>query len=374
MVSLVRVPEGVDTPHPVVLREIDIEYPLVKLGDWLVVGKIEATPSGNLAFQFTSDHGDGRAIAERLSHPLECEHCGFSRRRKDGFVLRSLGSGEFKQVGSACLEDFTGIDPAAVLFLAKIFNFIRGASEDLDLFARSGRANAVSAERFLATVVHLVDRDGFVSSTGARERMVPATWEVAAGMVRSGSGIPESEEQERIARAREVRDWWINKGETSLFERNVKTVLASGVLEMEPRQLAIAAAAVPTYRAALKAQAVAGTSIHVGEPGEKRRAVLTVDRVIPMEGIYGPAWLVLFADASGNRLAWRSAAVPMDIRSGAGKTLEASFKVKGHDEWKGVKQTAVTHLKHLGWVAPKEALQSEDAPDDVERIEAGWRP
>ena len=39
---------------------------------------------------------------------LECEHCHSKRHRKNTYIIHNVETGEFKQVGSSCLCDFTG--------------------------------------------------------------------------------------------------------------------------------------------------------------------------------------------------------------------------------------------------------------------------
>jgi hypothetical protein len=59
--------------------------------------------------------------------------------------------------------------------------------------------------------------------------------------------------------------------------------------------------------------------------------------------------IVLLSDSDGNKLVWKTSALPYSIRQrvmdGEQIAVKASFKVKAHDVYKDTMQTAVTHLK-----------------------------
>jgi ADP-Ribosyltransferase in polyvalent proteins len=381
------VPEGRQSDAPVMLKRIEIEYPEIKLGNWRVVGKVEAAEGGNLTFGVTRDPADEAALSAMAAHPITCDHCKTNRNRKDGFLLRDNDSGAYRQVGSNCLEDFTGLDPAAALFLARMHEVVRIAEGDLGDYADSGRVNAVSTRRYLADVSYITENHGFVSSAKAKETYANATFDEALALPRK---LEESwslrtnyaEQIERhLAKADAVRAWIASKPEEGSFDRNVKLLLAADAIAMERKHLAFAAAAVPMYSRMLAMEAQARIpSMHVGSPGQKMNAVLSVDRVVPIESQYGTSHLVLMRDQEGNRIKWKTSACPDEIRNaGAGRSMEAAFKVKGHDEYKGVAQTSVTHLKVSRWLDLDQSAEFDDAADHeppavLYRTSIYWHP
>lgn len=370
---LVPVQDGARLEHPVLLKRIEIEFPEVKLGNWRVIGKLEAMEGGNLTFAVSSDAADVAALGARADHPIECDHCKTNRQRKDGYLLRDNENGDYKQVGSNCLEDFTGHDPAVALFLARMSDVVRLAEGELEEFGRSSRANAVSTRGYLADVSFITENSGFMSSAKARDLGVPATYDEALALprvIQQDSTLREKyvEQIERhLAHADAVRDWIATKPEESTFDRNVKLLLQADAIALDRKHLAFAAAAVPMYNRSLSAEAEARKpSEHVGTPGQKMAGKLTVDRVVQIEGYYGTSDLVLMHDEAGNRLKWKTSACPDEIRSGGvGRTMEASFKVKEHDDYKGTAQTAITHLKVTRWL-DLEHSASADAVDPAE--------
>ncbi len=370
---LVPVRDGARAENPVLLKRIEIEYPEVKLGNWRVIGKLEAMEGGNLMFAVSSDATDVAALSARADHPIECDPCKTTRQRKDGYLLRDNESGDYKQVGSNCLEDFTGHDPAKALFLARMSDVVRIAEGELEEFGRSSRANAVSTRRYLADVSFITENTGFVSSAKARDTMLNPTYNEALSLPDElnkdyGLRAKYGEQIERhLAHADAVRDWVATKPEESSFDRNLKLLLQADAISLDRKHLAFAAAAVPMYNRSLSAEAEARKpSEHVGTPGQKMAGKLTVDRVVQIEGYYGTSDLVLMHDEAGNRLKWKTSACPDEIRNGGvGRTMEASFKIKEHDDYKGTAQTAITHLKVTRWLDLEQSA-SADVVDPAE--------
>ncbi|MBN3744775.1 hypothetical protein G3N96_04905 [Burkholderia sp. Se-20373] len=357
LTHLVPVQRLQDVDHPVLIKRLEIEYPEIKLGHWRVIGKLEAIEGGNLAFAVSRDASDVVVLAERADCPIECEHCNTNRRRKDGYLLRDDETGDYKEVGSNCLEDFTGIDPAAALFMAQMWNVIKIAEDDFAEFGRSGRVNAVRTDQYLADVSFLAANFGFVSASKARETDLSPTYSDALSLpylLRKNAELREkyiAQHERHVETANAVRVWIEDKNEESTFDRNVKLLLRQDAISLKSNHLAFAAATVPVYQRAHAEKAESRKrSEHVGQPGQKASGSLTVERVVPFDTIYGSSDLVLFRDNDGNRIKWKTSACPIEVKDGVGRSMEATFKIKEHDEYNGMAQTAITHLKVLRWI------------------------
>lgn len=372
LTHLVPVEGGRAVEHPVLIKRLEIEYPEIKLGHWRVVGKLEAIEGGNLAFAVSRGEADVAALAKRADCPIECEHCNTNRRRKDGYLLRDDESGGYKEVGSNCLEDFTGIDPAAALFMAQMWNVIKLAEEDFAEFGRSGRVNAVRTAQYLADVSFLAENFGFVSASKARETDLSPTYSEALSLsdvLMKNAGLREkylAQHERHAETANAVRAWIEGKEEESTFDRNVKLLLALDAISLKSNHLAFAAATVPLYQRAHAAKVESRKrSEHIGQPGQRLTGSLIVERVVPIDTIYGSSDLVLFRDNDGNRIKWKTSACPFEVKDGVGRSLEATFKVKEHAEYNGSAQTAITHLKVLRWIDAVEIGANHDGAAPV---------
>ena len=353
LACLVPLRKGEHAERPVILKRAEIQFPIIKLGDWQVVGKLEACGHSNLGFAVTDDEADQKAVREHSDGQLRCEHCNTKRARKEGFLLRG-GDASYKLVGTSCLQDFTGIDPAAVLFMAQMSHFLRDCDELMEEYERSGRVNAIGTVGFLADVLFLVKRHGFVSAAKARDECCSATYQDAVGLHHSLKSDEElgrlywGDLEARLAKAQEIRNWVLGSEEDTLFFRNLKLLIEQDAIELSPRHLAFAAAAVPAYERAMGEARAKSVRVneHVGNIGEKLKSSLVLDRIIAFEGRFGVQQLVLMRDDAGRTLVWKSQACPREIQDAEpGFEFVATFKVKGHDHYKGHAQTTVTHLK-----------------------------
>jgi len=354
-----------------ILKRIEIEYPVVKLGNWQVVGKLEAVAGGNLSFSVTQDAADVAALNERRAHPITCEHCKKNRQRYDGYLLRDSENGGYKQVGSSCLNDFTGHDPAKALFLARLATFIREAGDNFEEFSRSPRSNAIPTRAFLADVSFLTENVGFVSARKERESGTCATYSAVWDMPetlksdRNLSRLYFAQIARHEAMADTIRAWVAAKPVESDFDYNVKLLLQSEAILKDRKHLAFAAASVPMYhRAHEPKREKLPPSQHVGEIGQKMTANLTVDRVIGFNTHFGHSEIIVMHDERGNNICWKTSACPNEID--AGRVMEATFTVKEHGDYQGKPQTNVIRLKAVRFL-DQDQHKSQQACADMER-------
>jgi hypothetical protein len=90
-------------------------------------------------------------------------------------------------------------------------------------------------------------------------------------------------------------------------------------------------------RPAVRPAAPAAKSAHVGRVGGSIEATLTVTSARTIKTKYGTPMLYKLTDDEGNVLTW----ITKDDSYGEGDVLEATWDVKKHDEFRGVKETMV---------------------------------
>ncbi|WP_237716533.1 MULTISPECIES: hypothetical protein [Xanthomonas] len=383
--TLRRIREGEHLPPDagiVHVREIELSFPVVKLGDWQVVAQLEATEAGNLVFAVSADDADLAETERRRECPMACEHCNVQRERKVSYLLRDAEAGSFKQVGSSCLEDFTGIDPAKALFLARMAEFVSfaDASEELE-GRRANAADHVRTQDYLARVLFLTERGGFVSTAKARETYSTPTYMEATDLPYALTRDHElrqafDEAYERLSgEAAEIVSWYAGREAQDGFEENVKTLLLAQDVKIDRKHLAFVAAAVPSYNRQMRATKdaeLAAVSKHVGEVGGKLELALSVRNVATFETGFGVQQRVNMQDSEGNRFSWKTGSAPTELvaQSGRDRPFFASFKVKKHDEYRGSQITEVSHLKFKGWCPEPEPPQEQEALEAQEADDA----
>jgi len=373
--GLQRLNPGASAPPGgvVLVRELTIESDPVRLAGWTVAGRLERVGKANLHFVFGDDPQASAQLAQHDDGPIPCDHCQTQRVRNEAFLLRHDEDGSYRIVGSTCLEDFVGIDPAKALFLSHLDTFVKDDFDD----DRGGpiASDALPIKGFLEDVAFAVSQYGWVSSQKAKEANEVPTFQKVIDLPRlleknsSLRSVYVATQEGRRQLAGDVLDWATQLQPASDFELNMKALLTQSWLPVRRRTyLAIAAAAVPSYRRAQEkrrehSDVERSRSEHVGTPGEARTGLLALDRVITYPTQFGPQNIVLLRDDAGNRLTWKTTAVPSEFFDVSPPRFEGKFKVKGHEVYNNEAQTRITHLKVTRWLesTAENAAGSESA-------------
>lgn len=347
---------------------------LVKKDGWTVCAHIEHGNIGNIVTGL-----NGESVNPDWFHvSAHCDHCNSNRFRKVTYVCRHE-SGEVKQVGSACLKDYTGINPAVALMASEVRDILPTvgdcAPEDWE---RTPHAIMYGVETVIALAVDEIERHGYrkseePNSTKSRvmialkERKMPSeTGAVkAAAVVEWLKGLSEID--------RKATEWY--KGTAAYFneselyddydggekcpyeldsrlnlERNCFPLAVSGyACARHIGLLAYMPLAYDRYmerkareekrEADRKAQAAA--SGYVGEIKERLTIqTATAALITSWETDYGVTYLYKFTDAAGNVFIWKAS-----NRQDLTDCMTLKGTVKEHNERDGVKQTILTRCK-----------------------------
>ncbi len=364
-----------ERPHVLVrATQIDLRFPVVKLAGWRVIGMMEPLQAGTLLFAFSHEASDAQLLEPYRMKPIGCDHCGSKRKRSLGFVLQEEATGKVAQVGSTCLKDYTGLDPAALLFLARLAGRLLSDEGDEGRFGR-GRRSRPTLE-YLADVVFCAQSHGFFSVGKARDAGVEPTYSEALTLDHALQHDKELAAKYRASQdacqeqARQILDWVqaLPEDSADAFATNVAIVLSQELLDLsERRQLATAAAAWSLYRKAQAPAEAAQTvpSTHLGSVGDKLKTTLKLLRSTSFDTAYGVLFILVFEDAQHRIVVWKTGSPPQTLTAvdSVGACFSAQFRIKAHSDYKGTLQTEVTHLKVLE-LLPGSAVQadSQDLP------------
>jgi hypothetical protein len=115
--ALPLVPVNAPTPPPPE-PTVDITIsttPVALSGDWELVGVVDFSAADTpLVFELV----EGLGLRDGVLDARRCDACGVARARNRTYAVRSA-DGAVKVVGSTCVSDFLGIDPARVLWFAE---------------------------------------------------------------------------------------------------------------------------------------------------------------------------------------------------------------------------------------------------------------
>ncbi len=312
----------------------------IKANGWTIRAKVEHGDKGNIVTAL----GSKPAEPVWFKAPAHCDHCKTNRFRKVTYFVEHE-SGEIRQVGRACLHDYTGISPATAAMWAEVRDLI-GDGLDCSIGEWGGRAyeEMYPVPLILAHAYDVIQAYGYRKSD---ER--GSTREEVKGRVLH-QAKPSAEALEQAER---INAWLIGLDLTdnSLYdlERNCNSLALSGYAKAKHfGYLAYMPVAYERYlerkarEEKRKAERLTETaSEHVGAVGQRITfTAATAKLLTSWEGTYGTTYLYKFTDEQGNVFIWYAS---RGIETHDGMTLKAT--VKDHNERDGVKQTVVTRCK-----------------------------
>jgi hypothetical protein len=141
-----------------------------KLAGWKLLGILDHQYSDSENFIKTVP---GEVIPDTFKGRLQqCDHCGHSRYRSVTFIIEK-NDGTIKQVGSTCIKDFLGHNPAAFLFAVNRIKDVENIfCEDRP---GSGTPYHYDLEYYLANVSAAMRVYGWMSRSNAQVEMKAAT-------------------------------------------------------------------------------------------------------------------------------------------------------------------------------------------------------
>lgn len=154
-----------------------------------------------------------------------------------------------------------------------------------------------------------------------------------------------------------VMSWESTGRKLSDYEWNVLAAIKVGVAT--GRTANLLASVIPSYRRHLEKAAEAAAllpSAHVGTVGERLILTFKIIRVIPHNSDFGTTYIHGFRDEAGNDFVWfgSNQLESLDGKlSEVGDTVTVKGTIKGHNEYKGRKQTALSRVALYTPPAPK---------------------
>lgn len=133
---------------------------LVKKDGWTVCAHIEHGDIGNIVTGL-----NGESVNSEWFHvKAHCDHCNSNRFRKVTYMCRHE-SGEMKQVGSACLKDYTGINPAVALMASEVRDLLQTVSDCApEDWERTPHAVMYDVATVIGLAVDEIERHGYRKS------------------------------------------------------------------------------------------------------------------------------------------------------------------------------------------------------------------
>jgi hypothetical protein len=320
-----------------------------------------------------------------------CDHCHQPRWRKKTYILRHIESKKTLQIGTDCLQNYTGYDDphvlaemAQLLFDADQCCQDACADDDLWELGSSGKQAVLDLRYYLSWVAFFARKEGFVSSKVADERRfygesVMATWELAfdaiarlwkyRGLEMGGerparehfalaeaaiAWIRSEETEAWISQLIQKEDPWSENTFSYYLERLQRLCKMCALPE---RYCKVVAGVIQQYllvqERAMEREREALISQYQGKPGGKPQLwTLLVERISPYKRkrTYsredtGRGFFVKLSDSAGNVFGWFASALPAGFIEGHRYQLRAT--VREHRRHDGVETTYLWHCKDI---------------------------
>ena len=360
--TFIEVKHGIENGQRIEIRHekqfVAVAGAAPKIAGWEFLATLQHEAGGNIVRKVPgADEID--TTAYRTGDP-DCAHCGLDRQRKQSYLVRNVESGEIKQVGSSCLADFLGgLSPQAAV---QMFTWLDSLDERLSAGERSeggGIERLIDPKVYLTHVACMMRENGWCSRSKAFDTGGYATADDAENNLfaaqrqqrdRDGQQLWIDTTDEDAARAEKalawVHDTLAARDNLSDYEHNLVVALTADGLRH--KSLGIAASVIRAYerevereleaeRRDKKREAEADASEWVGEVKERLELTLTVESIFEKEGYYGMTYITKLHDEQGRVFKWFGS-YPLE----QGETVHGKWTVKGHDEFRGVKETVIT--------------------------------
>lgn len=349
------------TPYKVTRRFVIVEVEgRAVVNGWRFIGSVERTANGNI-FHKTVDI----EIPERYydAKPT-CEHCNTKRARKYTYIIQNEKTGEFKQVGKTCLNDFTGgMDAKFIASYYAMFNKLaefEAPGEGCSIGATYYPVIDIMSYAYAVTRIYGYVRSGAQNSTGETVKMfygLDNGWfsrtydaeyrkEIKAQMESVNFNVTDDD----IKVAREIIDYINGVEENNNYLHNLKVLCAGDMVSRGNMNLLCSAIVCwdkELERRERKAKrdaenATLMQSEYLGNVGDRMTFEIEEWKALTSwETQWGITVLYRFIDVNGNVIIWKSSK-HLDDEKEIAKLIGT---VKEHKDFDGIKQTVVTRCK-----------------------------
>lgn len=338
------------------------------INDWEFIASVEHTSAGNI---FSKAMTDIQIPARyRTTDSCTCEHCNTKRIRKNTCIIRNTKTGEFKQVGNSCLNDFThGMSASFAVWCASLKTIFKEAEDEPIYHDRMGWwEKYYSTKEILQYTAETIRHFGYTktenrgdSTRDKMERFFNFThgntkyWEDSfieetRNLMQSVGFDPES--PEAVKMTEDALAWIADQEATNDYMHNLK--VATSLKDTNSSRFGILVSLFPTYnrdleiQAKRKAEAEAGKmSKHVGQVGDRIDVQVQSIKCLTSWTSSFDGWhesttyIWKITGTDGNIYTWKTSKwmneeiPPVSIKG----------TVKEHKEYLGVLQTELTRCK-----------------------------
>lgn len=315
--------------------DISVVFPDYKLGEYDVIGVIDHTFSTKENAVYPC--GDWNIPTKYRKGQGICEHCRTNHKRSKTVLLMNK-SGEYKQVGTTCLKEYTGITDIGLL---SCFRALDALFEECNI--NSGEYTGAPTRKihiidYIATCVNIIKHEGYTKGLKAQ------------AMEKEYNESPSKADYEK---AREIHKYFVTGEFQDDFLHNIHIHMMKGYTE-EDGLIAYAPIAYDKEMEKIKAKAdreKANANIeYFGNVGDKVKGIAVTGKVLTSYttrvSYYNAVqtFVIEFRDNKNHIFIWKTQkSIPLnDDGLFIGRI---SGTIKEHSTFNGVRQTMLTRCK-----------------------------
>lgn len=332
---------------------------IAKYEGWRFVAVLDHRKKGNVIRKYDTE----LEIPERFKTcGPTCEHCNKIRSRKDTYVIYNEKTNEFKQVGRACLQEYTnGLSAENVAFFCSIYEKIEEA------FGYTGTSSVsyINVKNILKYAFECYKHFGYQKSASSLEEVTPGyrstrnrvvdyyfinralgeQREILKDETEEVGFNPESEYA--VENTTGALEWIRNEISANEYIHNLHVVCSDEYTDYRSLGLLVSLPVayfrhIDQMAAYEKKQKTQEASKYVSEIGKRIDVVVNnLACIYASENMYGVSYLYKWTDENGNVFTWFASNPIQDT------DMVTSIKgtVREHSEYKGIKQTVLTRCK-----------------------------
>lgn len=331
------------------------------LNGWSLIAKLSHTEHGNII---------GRPQGSYESPPLpvkyrdckpNCDHCNTNRQRNDTFLFVNNESGDIKQIGSTCFEDYFGHpDPHTLLSLwnnmLKLDEWVNARGPDYEEddmgLGGGGGSSIYDLDTVIQVSAAVIRTQGRYYSFSNPDEYGLTTKDHVQELLRR----PQRNEKKTmpheiinhddVVKAKAVTEWLTSKtSATTDYVHNLMVLAKSGVIDLKQLGLAVSASAAyerEVMREQKEAEMIANSQ-HLGEiKGKLTGRQVVFNGMASSQNQWGTTYFCKMTDVeTGAQLVWKTSS-PLLFLSGQTYTINAT--IKDHSEFNGIKQTEIIRV------------------------------
>ena len=311
--------------------DIDITFPEYKLGDYTVVAVVEHKEDNkNLVYPC----GDYKIPTKYHTARGICEHCGTNHKRVKTILLQN-DEGEYKQVGTGCLKEYTGVDDT----LANAYMALDVITTNEDI--TDGYYGEYVGKRYDETLYYLTQCIHLYNVNGYNKNNKEKAYTIKENEI--------TEADKNTAKA--IVGFFTTFETDDIFLNNIKNTVTDEYCKPYNGFVAYAVVAYNRELGRIEKEKVRNEALknntYYGTVGEKIRVAVTGRCVGGYDTMYGYTRVYKFTDNEGHIFVWKTA-TDVNTNDDGVYTGTITGTIKAHDTYNNEKQTVVTRCKCAG--------------------------